>query len=418
MVGLNGIIGGSLIRGAQPSRRSFPVSLEMLSRGLRANKDAGHGKESFETRPDGLDDVFRTIQTAQNMIQAAEEGTGGIMETLQMMRQLAARAADRNASDRDRAELKEKIRLLLNMMNDRIERTRYNGRKLLDGSMSAPSPAQEPYARIQTNSILRHGGRLLDIDLSAAAAGTYAVVDQGTYEVRLVISDENQPEDGNPRVDAVISWTDSSAAPEVIGTLKGVSEGAKALETGGVILTVNTVSRRDVGAVGYAKTLAYVGPVEEDNSLTLRVGAEADDLLRLGIDNLSAGTLFRPATPSRDHGPLQHTRPKDPHRDSDPVLVSLDTPHEAQDLIGRIDDALRKVRSASFSLAGLADECSRAFERHTQRSTGSAGIGIKDDRTAHDAASLSTRSIVAHSPAALSAQGNTTSRFVLQLFAP
>jgi len=393
------IVGVVQARDTIPRRqRSFPTTLESLRAVAQVTRAAGASDGTPRGGSDGrLDEVLRSIQTAQGMIQAAGAGLGRVTETLQAMRQLAARAADENLGERDRQELKEQIRLLLKVVSDRVGKAQFNGRPLLDGSMSPAAEGQDAYAKVQTNAVLRNGSTLLSVDLaSPSLAAAPGAVSQGTYEVRLVLK-QAAPGAREPGIDAVVSFAGPGAPPAVVGTLEGVSEGAKRYEGGGIVLTVHKVSRRDAGMVGYAKAVPYTSPSAEDRSARFQVGPGGDEVLRFGVEDMSAGSLLRSA-PSQEAA----------------SALSVATPLEAQDLVGRIDDALRRLARAAARGEGALAECDAALERQASRTQAAAA---ESSLEAVELMSRSRRSILSHPPSAVTAQANTTSQFVLQLFA-
>jgi flagellin len=199
MLGVNNNIGNLRAQNALSStQRSLQTSLERLSTGIRINRseDDAAGlllRDRFGAQVTGLEEGIRNIQTASGMVQVAEEGLNRITDALQQMRQLALRAADDNLDDLDRSNIQQQISALLKEINDRAETTKYNGHRLLDGSASAATTERKASARVQANAILRDGSKLVDISLeNRAAADTFGAVSQGTYQVKLVYSDEQR----------------------------------------------------------------------------------------------------------------------------------------------------------------------------------------------------------------------------------
>jgi flagellin-like hook-associated protein FlgL len=222
------------------------------------------------------------------------------------------------------------------------------------------------------------------------------------------------PGAGDPQVDAVIYWTDGGKGPTIVSTLEGVSQGAKSYEAGGIILTVNTVTRHDVGMVAYTKTLTYVSATTEDNALQFQTGSDEGEVFRVGIQKLSVDKLFR-----RDH--YQGDEDKyEKLEDYDPAAggsISVATTLQAQDLIGQIDDALRLVGRSNVKVGAFKNEFDRTLEQqrsnHTQMANAYANINDAD--MAMEATNQSKRMILIQSATAMVAQANTTSQFVLQL---
>jgi len=177
------------------SHTRLQASLERLSTGIRVNRaeDDASGlvlRDRFQAQRAGLEEAVRNIQTASGMVQVAEEGLNRITDALQQVRQLAVRASDDNLTDKDRSDIQEQVKSLLNEINDRAEKTRYNGHRLLDGSISGAVEEKRSLVEVKTNAFLRDGSRLFDIGLAhATGTTTFGAVCQGSYEIRLVYSD-------------------------------------------------------------------------------------------------------------------------------------------------------------------------------------------------------------------------------------
>jgi flagellin len=336
------------------------------------------------------------------------------------MRQLAVRAADDNLTDRDRSDIQEQVKALLKEMNDRAEKTRYNGHKILSGDITDAIGERLATARVQTNSFLRDGTPLMEIGFGATAsnATTYGAVCQGSYEVKLVFNTASTV----GQVDAQIFWTDGGGAVQLITTLSDVSGGAKTVYTGGVLITVNDVSRYDTGLVAYAKTLTYVSAMAEDNALQFQTGSDEGEVFRVGIEKMTVDHLFR-----RDYyrgeggtnadGSVFDPGFPTPYNVGDGGSISVATTLQAQDLIGQIDDALRIVGRANLKVGAFKNEFDRTLDQqrgnHTQM-TG-AFVLVNDADMARGATDVTKRTILLQTGMSMVAQANTSSQNILQL---
>src|ERR1051326_8202211 len=118
--------------GLNQSHASMQISLERLSTGIRINRaeDDAAGlivRDRFQAQMNGFTEGIRNIQTAQGMIQVAEQGLNEVTNALQTMRALAVRAADDNLNDSDRHSIQEQVKGLLLEINHRAQNTVYNG---------------------------------------------------------------------------------------------------------------------------------------------------------------------------------------------------------------------------------------------------------------------------------------------------
>jgi flagellin len=119
------------------------TSVEKLSSGYRINRagDDAAGlaiSEKMRAQIRGLNMASKNSQDAISMVQTAE---GALQEThniLQRMRELAVQAAsDTNDDTVDRAALNSEFTALGSEINDISNKTSFNGKALLDGTLSA-----------------------------------------------------------------------------------------------------------------------------------------------------------------------------------------------------------------------------------------------------------------------------------------
>jgi len=138
--------------GLQQSRSSA-----RLSSGFRINSAAddaaGLGiSEKMRAQIRGLDQAARNAQDGISLIQTAEGAMGTINDMVKRIRDLVVQAAnDTNAhlmqneatwSQSDRTRIQDEINQLLAEIDGTVERTEFNTRRLLDGSLAAGSDAE------------------------------------------------------------------------------------------------------------------------------------------------------------------------------------------------------------------------------------------------------------------------------------
>lgn len=124
------------------TNESLSSAMERLSSGLRVNsaKDDAAGlaiADRMTSQIRGMTVAMRNANDGISMAQTAEAGMGNITETLQRMRDLAIQAANFGAvSSEDREKLQTEFRQLGNEIHRIIENTEFNGKKILNGSLS------------------------------------------------------------------------------------------------------------------------------------------------------------------------------------------------------------------------------------------------------------------------------------------
>jgi len=250
MISINANMGGMRAHDAlQQSHRTLQTALERLSTGIRINRaeDDAAGlmvRDRFQAQVNGFEEGIRNVQTAQGMIGVAEQGLNKITDALQQMRALAVRSADDNLTDDDRQRIQNQVKSLLREVNERAQRTTYNGKNLLDGSIADPHNARDGVGKLQSNSFLASGNTLLSgVSTVGNAATTAGAISQGSYEVKLVF-------DGNHR-DTITKST--------LTTFKGEnSQGFAYLNSKGVAGTVVTRSEQLTDRQGNVHDVNFV----------------------------------------------------------------------------------------------------------------------------------------------------------------
>lgn len=124
------------------TNEGLQTSMERLSSGLRVNsaKDDAAGlsiADRMTSQIRGMTVAMRNANDGISMAQTAEAGMGNITETLQRMRDLALQAANFGAvSSGDREKLQTEFKQLGTEVLRIIENTEFNGKKILNGSLS------------------------------------------------------------------------------------------------------------------------------------------------------------------------------------------------------------------------------------------------------------------------------------------
>ena len=121
---------------------SLSKSVERLSSGLRINRasDDAAGlsiSEKLRSQIRGLAQAQRNAQDGISMIQTGEGAMNEIHDMLQRIRELAVEASNDTLSASDRTAVNTEVQALRNEIDAVGNRTQFNGRNLLDGSVAA-----------------------------------------------------------------------------------------------------------------------------------------------------------------------------------------------------------------------------------------------------------------------------------------
>src|ERR1041385_6869374 len=129
-------------RNLQLTSMQYSKSVEKLSSGLRINRagDDAAGlsiSEKLRAQVKGLAQAQRNAQDGISLIQTAEGALNETHSILQRMRELTVQAANDTLADSDRTAIKSEISQLGSEIDRIANSTQFNGKNLLDGSLTA-----------------------------------------------------------------------------------------------------------------------------------------------------------------------------------------------------------------------------------------------------------------------------------------
>src|SRR5690348_7636725 len=125
---------------------AYAKSVEKLSSGLRINRagDDAAGlsiSEKLRAQTNGLAQAQRNAQDGISLIQTAEGALNETHSILQRMRELTVQAANDTLADSDRDAIKSEMGQLGSEIDRIASSTQFNGKNLLDGSLTATKSA-------------------------------------------------------------------------------------------------------------------------------------------------------------------------------------------------------------------------------------------------------------------------------------
>lgn len=129
-------------RNLSGTQGAMNTSLERLSSGLRINRAADDAaglaiSEKLRSQVNGLNQAQANAQDGISLIQTAEGALNETHSILQRMRTLAVQSASDTNTDSDRAQIQKEITALQDELTGISERTQFNTKTLLDGSLDA-----------------------------------------------------------------------------------------------------------------------------------------------------------------------------------------------------------------------------------------------------------------------------------------
>jgi flagellin len=433
--------------------------IERLSSGLRINsaKDDAAGLAISDRMTTQIRGLNQAVRNANDGISLAQTAEGALQETtnlLQRMREIAIQAANDTNSDSDRQSLQAEIIQLKAEINRIAEHTQFNGKNVLDGSMSnatfhiganahqvinvAIGDARgTSIGAYQTASTQVQAGALAGIDYTAAnlvvlgskgsATATIAVGDsakQAAEAVNAVTVDTGVTASARTAVDITFSADDTYSfkinGETITGTvfsgdLSIVAEGINAqAATTGVTASLNdakdqiTLTDNDgdnialtdflsVGAgtmdFGSVAGVTDAGTAYAKGSITLESSlgfAITDNLVAFASD---VGTLSKVSD------------------------VDVTTATNANNALSVVDKAIEKIDSIRADLGAVQNrfEATIANLQNVSENLSAARSRIMDADFAAETAELTKAQILQQAGVAMLAQANILPQTVLSL---
>jgi len=239
------------------SQSALAKSMQRLSSGLRINsaKDDAAGLAISDRMTSQIRGLNQAVRNSNDGISLAQTAEGALQETtniLQRMRELAVQSANDTNSASDRTSLQAEVNQLKQEMTRIAETTQFNGKNLLDGSLTS--------AQFQVGA---NANQTISFGISSAKAanlGNNALTSTNTDASAIEVAT------------AATSSANSNSVTAQTLTIVG-KEGSKTAsvaqdDTAAVIAgKINAVSA-DTGVTATARTTATLGTLSVDGSVT------------------------------------------------------------------------------------------------------------------------------------------------------
>jgi len=165
-------------------------SIEKLSSGLRINRAADDAaglsiSEKLRAQIRGVQQAMRNAQDGVSMIQTAEGALNEVHSMLQRMRELAVQAANDTLTKEDRQAIYAELNNLRQEINAIAQRTTFNGKSLLTGSLVTQLDAS---STVNAGFVVEAATNtsVTSIDVSQARPGaTFKFTDLGSGQLQL-----------------------------------------------------------------------------------------------------------------------------------------------------------------------------------------------------------------------------------------
>lgn len=381
----NNVMAANTFRQYSINNKNAASSTEKLSSGFRINRagDDAAGlaiSEKMRAQIRGLNMASKNSEDAISLVQTAE---GALTEThaiLQRMRELATQSAsDTNDSDVvDRDALDDEFQALKAEINDIANKTSFNGKNLLDGSLGATVALTDN----GTTSMTRGTLGVTDISVKGFAAASYSVT--------LAAS-------GADYTATLGGTTITVAQPAAAG-------GDMVLDFGdGQKITVSTASHATDDFDGVTIDFTVTG-----SDAVIQTGANAGDELTIGIENMGATALELDTYSAKAAG------------EGGAVVgaaVNLKSQTNASSAITSVNDAINLVSTQRSKLGAYQNRLQHKINNldTSAENLTAAESRIRDLDMADEMTNYTKNNILVQAATAMLAQANAAPQGVLQL---
>ncbi len=261
------------------SSNDLNKSMQRLSSGLRINsaKDDAAGLAISDRMTSQIRGINQAVRNSNDGISLAQTAEGALQEStniLQRMRELAVQSANDTNSDSDRASLQSEVTQLQSELGRIAETTEFNGKNLLDGSMTDA-----------TFQVGANAGANQTISFSIDSAKTDALSQVGTN-----ISAPN----GTPEVGTTVSG-DALAAGDLLINGEEIAASASGSAVDVAAAINSAVDGDDIATAVNSQTLefedvalAVTAGDQETNTVTFGAMAQSETMVVNGVTATTA----------------------------------------------------------------------------------------------------------------------------------
>jgi flagellin len=250
-------------RNLNGSQNSLATSLQRLSTGLRINsaKDDAAGlaiSERFTTQIRGLNQAIRNANDGVSFAQTAEGALSTAGDALHRIRELSVQSVNDTNSSSDRQALNNEVGQLIAEVNRISTATQFNGRNILDGSLSTLT-FQVGANQGQTISVSGVDARSAQLGARISTSGSISATN-----LAAAVTANTLVVNGN-----TVDLAGDTTIDDVIGSINAV-----AADSGIQALRANSVTTSDVG-----ETVGGLTGTTSDvtiNGVTVTLGASVD----------------------------------------------------------------------------------------------------------------------------------------------
>lgn len=342
-------------RNLSQSQSALSVSMERLSSGLRINsaKDDAAGlaiSDRMTAQINGLEQAAENANDGISLAQTAEGALDETTEILQRIRELAVQSANDTNSAADRESLQAEVNQLIQEMDRIAETTSFNGKTLLDGTMTS--------AQFQVGA---NSGETISFSISSAETTSLGIHKLSADETDATVSMEAAVSGATTNnVDAQTLTINGSYGTATVAVATGDSAAT-------ITDSINAVSD-DTGVSASANTTATLSTVSADGTVSFNLTGTNEDAVTVtaSVESTDLTNLVEAINDAASQTGITA------ELSSDKKSITL-TQSAGEDIV--IEDFTHSTSGSSMNVTGNEKESSSTAVTLTDGTTTSACVG-------------------------------------------
>jgi flagellin len=378
------------------SQSDLNNSMQRLSSGLRINsaKDDAAGLAISDRMTSQITGLTQAARNANDGISLAQTAEGALQEStniLQRIRELAVQSANDTNSSSDRSSLNDEVTQLKAELDRIAETTSFNGKNVIDGSMSN--------ATFQVGANAGEN-QTISFAISSAKAGDLGVENLSTVTAAAAALAVNSSTSSGFDAAAVTAGADGNYI-----SIKVVNDAAV---TGSSVITngnIITVTANLDSTTGSFDTFGEIGALINADSAASALVTVDTAASNIGVSSTEGSWTLSDGVDLHQEG----------SRTIDQVSVS--TREEASITIESVDEALKEVDTIRGGLGAIQNrfESTIANLNNVSENLSSARSRILDADIASETSAMTKNNILQQAGVSILSQANQTPQLALSL---
>lgn len=365
-------------------------SMEKLNSGKRINKAADDAaglaiSEAMKSQVNGLNQASKNAQDGISMIQTAEGALSRTHEIAQRMKELAVQSANGIYSDSDRKIMNKEFNQLKKEMDRIAKDTQFNGSSLISGEKSGKT-----FKTTEKSKNDQNAGKLTDLLKDSVSKEEVSKLGEGEFKLKVSTNGSNE---------LTLELLDNSKF------------------NGGKEYTMDKITIKDPKQLTGNNSKVKLAGIEfdlKDAAKNVEAGKSAEYTFTNEVDKTEDGVSLQV---SANDGRIGFSIDNMNSRELGLGGIEIGSLEDAQEAIGRIDEAISRVSSQRSDLGSSQNRLEHTITstNNTAQNLQASESRISDTDMAKEIMFLTKINIMKQASQAMMLQANQQSSHVLSI---